>query len=93
MSLRKEIEKENRIANKITTWSSLFFGILLLLLGLYLTVNIDNLHPFMTQVSSRYSSAIHDVVVTPKSSIMLCFVGSFFSFLIFYGSLKMKNKN
>jgi hypothetical protein len=87
MTLKEEIKQEERSANKQTVWGGLLFGIIFLLLGFYLELN-HHLQPFVTQVSSRYSSAMHDETVTPKSSAIACFILSFLAFLFSYGALR-----
>jgi len=95
MSLRKEIEKEEKSNYQQMAWGGLIFGIILLLLGIYLEWN-NQLQPFFTQANSRYSSATNEVLVKPKSSAIACFVLSFFLLLLSYAgfrNMKMqKNK-
>jgi hypothetical protein len=96
MSLRSEMKKEERASDKRTVWGGLLFGIIFLLLGIYLELNSDHLQPFITQASSRHSSAVHDVLVEPKSSAKVCFALSFIAFLFSYGSfrkIKMEKNN
>lgn len=92
MSFKSDREKEQRASNKEQLWGGIFFGVLFLFLGLRLVLN-THLKSFITQVNDRFSSTVHEVLVTPKSSAIACFIAAFFCFLLAYGAFARLKKD
>jgi hypothetical protein len=91
MSLRKELEKQQKAGVREGAWLGLVFGIVFLLIALYCHYN-QSLHDYtLKDYPGRYGGR-HTTTTSPKEFAVMMYVASFCSFLFSFFSFRRMKK-